>query len=186
MLVWTTDQNLYLSGFMASGKTTAARRLAAALRLPWYDTDKLIEQRLGLSIPEIFERHGEPFFRQVEHEVVQEIVQQGPAVVSLGGGVVLDSESVSSLKRTGKIICILPSAEVLWQRLRGKTNRPLLLAENEDQQKQKLLDLYDKRAPIYRQVADLMLEPQKERHPAVTVHEILTWLRENGWVKLSE
>ena len=186
MLVWTTEQNLYLSGFMASGKTTAARRLAATLRLPWRDTDKLIEQRLGLSIPEIFERHGESFFRRVEHEVIQEVVQQRPAVVSLGGGAVLDSESVSNLKRTGKIICILPSTEVLWQRLRGKRNRPLLLAQTEEEQRRKLLDLYEKRAPIYRQVADLMLEPREERHPAVTVHEILTWLRENGWVKLSE
>ena len=186
MLIWRGKGSVYLSGFMGSGKTTAARRLAASLHLPWFDTDALIEQETGLSIAEIFARYGEAHFRRVERTVVARVTRRGPAVVALGGGVVLNPENVADLKHTGLVVCLLPSVDVLWQRLKGKTNRPLLLASTEDEQRKKLVQLYRARAPVYREVADLMLEPQKERHPAVTVHEIVSWLREKGWIELSE
>ncbi len=171
---------------MASGKTTAAKRLAASLDLPWFDTDALIEHETGMSIPEIFAERGEAYFREIERAVVARVAKRTPAVISLGGGAVLNSETVAILKQTGLVVCLLPSINVLWQRLKGKTNRPLLLAKSESEQKRKLVELYEARAPVYRKVADLMLEPKRERHPAVTVHEIVSWLRERGWIELSE
>ncbi len=183
MYRWLPDRNLYLGGFMASGKSTAARRLSAVLGLPWVDADKRIVEEAGAEIPEIFARYGEPHFRDLETQVIREISTRRPQIVALGGGAILRTENVQRIKDTGALVCLLPSVDVIWGRVRGKKSRPLLLARDEAEQRRKLELLYRQREELYREHADLLIEPREERQPEQTVREILTWLEENGWVE---
>jgi|YelNatPaOPRAMG01_1025707.scaffolds.fasta_scaffold00115_37 shikimate kinase len=168
---------------MASGKSTAAAELSRLLGIPWEDSDRRIEASARMGIPEIFAQYGESYFRDLESQVVRELAQHRPRIVALGGGAVLRQENVRWIKSSGALVCLLPSVEVIWGRVRGKTNRPLLVAASEEEQKARLEKLYLEREPFYRLHADLLIEPKQERSPSETVAEILHWLEVNGWVE---
>ena len=117
---------IYLVGFMGAGKSSVGARLAAALRWPFVDLDTAIEAGQGLSIREIFEQAGEPFFRGVEHAALTELIKSEPAVIALGGGTFAQKPNVDLIQERGGLTVWLDcSPAELRRRCEGITNRPL-------------------------------------------------------------
>ncbi|MCD6506286.1 shikimate kinase [Candidatus Poribacteria bacterium] len=146
--------NIILVGFMGTGKTAVGRKLSHILRYPLIDTDDLIEEEIGVSIPEIFNRFGEPFFREVESQVVERVSKLDAHVISTGGGVVLREENLKNLRRNGIIFCLNATPEEIWRRVSSESHRPLLNAPDPMGRIRKLLA---RRAPFYAK-ADFQIE----------------------------
>jgi shikimate kinase len=119
-------ENIVLSGFMASGKTTVGELLSGMTGLPLVDTDALIEKETGSSIREIFEEQGEANFRRLERGVIERESARKGAVLAVGGGAVLDSRNVNSLKIRGVVYLLDVSPQEVANRTGGDTDRPLL------------------------------------------------------------
>ncbi len=121
-------KNIILTGFMGCGKTTVGRALAEELGRCFIDTDQLIVQRKGLSVAEIFARHGEDFFRVIERQLAAELAQEKELVIATGGKMMLDLANADLLRKSGIILCLTASAEEILQRVatEGKPQRPLL------------------------------------------------------------
>lgn len=144
-----------LIGFMGAGKTTVGMALSKRDNIPLVDTDQRIIEKAGMSISEIFARKGEEAFRQIESQVLSELLdQKNPIVVSVGGGLPLKEENRRMLKRIGTVIYLKVRPETVLERLKGDTTRPLLAGPDE---KQKVRELLEKRGPIYQEAADLVL-----------------------------
>ncbi|TAG27164.1 MAG: shikimate kinase [Burkholderiales bacterium] len=147
-------------GLPGSGKSTVGRQLARKLSASFLDSDHLIEQRLGCSIREYFEREGEHAFRDVEETVLSETVaasnvQRSSTVLATGGGAVIRENNRSLLHSAGKVIYLRSSPEELYKRLRHDRNRPLLQGVDP---MQRLKDLYAQRDPLYSQTAHFQVE----------------------------
>jgi len=108
---------IYLTGFMASGKSTVGLALAEALHKNFFDLDLEIESRLGKSIAQIFKDEGAAFFREVEREVLIELSQLPNAVIALGGGTLLDYENLELVQQSGISICLTATPEEIWKRI---------------------------------------------------------------------
>ena len=120
-----------LIGFMGSGKSTVGRELARRLAYSLLDTDEVIETKAEMSIPEIFKKHGEKYFRQLEEEVLAEIIENNEdLVIATGGGIVLSEKNRRILKEKTTTILLQAGVEELYNRLKNETNRPLLAVEN--------------------------------------------------------
>ena len=141
-------ENTVLVGMPSSGKSTVGRLLAERLGRRFVDTDELITERIGMSIPEYFERYGEATFREVECEVIREISVYGSLVIATGGGAVLREENVSNLKKNGRIYFI----DRALADLAPTDDRPL------SRDRSALEELYKKRYPIYRGLCDVRIE----------------------------
>lgn len=136
---------IYLLGFMGSGKSTVGSLLAKALGWPLIDLDTVIEAGQGLSIREIFENSGEPFFRQVEHAALTEVSKTEPAVIALGGGTFAQPPNIDFIRESGGITVWLDcTPAVLRARCEGMDNRPLFRDE------QSFASLFAERLPYYR------------------------------------
>ena len=145
--------NIVLCGMMGSGKTTVAAEFGK-LGYKVIDTDAQIVERYG-SIDKIFSEHGEEYFRDVETQVVKEVMQNyDSAVISLGGGCVLRQENVKNLKAGGKIFYLRAKAETLIKRLKGDTTRPLLKGGLEE----RVRSILAVRSGIYEGVADFIID----------------------------
>lgn len=118
--------NLILTGFMATGKTSLGKLLAERLGRKFIDTDQKIEHDTGMTIPEIFERHGEKYFRDLERKVVEEISARKNLVIATGGGTVKDPENIRLLKNSGFIVCLTTDPEEIFRRTETRGERPLL------------------------------------------------------------
>ncbi|MBI4028016.1 MAG: shikimate kinase [Verrucomicrobia bacterium] len=123
-------KNLVLLGFMGSGKTTIGRLAAAELGLRFVDMDQWIEQRVGMSVADIFAQRGESAFRDLEAGAVGELALQPNLVIATGGGVVLRASNIATLARTGVLVHLRVNAETATLRTQGKTHRPLLQGED--------------------------------------------------------
>lgn len=148
--------NIYLTGFMGAGKSSAGKLLAARLGVDLYDTDAIIAAALGMSIGKIFSRRGEPFFRDAETELLELLAGKlpGTCVVSTGGGAVLRIENRAAMRKNGFVVFLdVPAAEAL-RRLSGAGDRPLLDGAGRRASVERLLE---ERRPLYRQ-ADLVVE----------------------------
>lgn len=146
---------LVLVGLPGSGKSTVGRQLARRLGLPFTDTDHAIEQRIGCSIREFFEREGEAAFRDIEEATIAEQVQQAVGVLATGGGAVLRPANRERLRAGGHVVYLRSTPEELFRRLRNDTNRPLLQV---DDPLARLRALYDERDPLYRETAHFIIE----------------------------
>jgi shikimate kinase len=144
-----------LVGLPGSGKSTVGRHLARRLSLPYFDSDHVIERRIGCSIREYFEREGEQRFRDLEGEVIDELTSLPSAVISTGGGSVLRSENRQHLRERGQVVYLRSHPEELYRRLRHDTKRPLLQVADP---LQRLRDLYAERDPLYRETAHYIIE----------------------------
>lgn len=131
------------------------RQLARRISLPFFDSDHVIEQRLGCSIREFFEREGEDRFRDLEASVIDEMTAGPTCVVSTGGGSVLRAENRERLHQRGTVVYLRSAPEEVFRRLRHDRNRPLLQVADPQQ---RLKDLYDVRDPLYRQTAHFVVE----------------------------
>ena len=145
--------NLALVGFMGTGKSSVGRLIAGELGFHFLDTDELIESRAGLRISEIFAREGEPAFRERESRLVAELARENRAVISTGGGLVVNPLNLASLKTHALIVCLWASPELIWQRTRHQSHRPLL---NGGDALAKIRQLLAERGPLYRQ-ADVLV-----------------------------
>jgi shikimate kinase len=139
-------KNLVLTGFMGAGKSTVGRLLAQRLSLSYVDTDAEIERRAKMSISEIFERHGEAYFRELERRVVEEVSELEGCVIVTGGGVVLNRENISNLRKNGVIVYLHAEPGVVYRRLRNDSSRPLLRVEDP---LSRIRELMEQRAPYY-------------------------------------
>ena len=165
-----------LVGLPGSGKSTIGRQLAKRLNLSFTDSDLVLEQRLGCSIREYFERNGEPAFRVIEQEVIDELTLRSDCVISTGGGAVLNQNNRDNLKTRCRTIYLNCAPEEIVRRLRHDQNRPLLQVADPFQ---KLQELYAERDPLYREVAHFVIQTGK---PSVStmVNLILAQLEPEG------
>jgi shikimate kinase len=166
-------KRIVLIGFMGTGKTAVGRRLAERLGWRFLDIDALIEERLGMSIGEIFERYGEVHFRKVEKEIVADVWEGEGLVVATGGGVVLDTESVFHLKNVGRIIHLSARPDIILNRTKGDHDRPLLATEDREK---RVASLLARRASFYAG-ADHQIDTSELSIEDV-VEEILHYLQE--------
>lgn len=144
-----------LIGLPGSGKSTVGRQLARRLQLSFYDSDRVIEERLDCSIKDFFAREGEERFRDVEASVIDELTQIPNAVLSTGGGAVLRSANRSNLRSRGQVIYLKSAPEELARRLKHDNHRPLLQV---DDPLKRLRDLFAVRDPLYRETAHFVVE----------------------------
>jgi shikimate kinase len=158
------SENIYLIGLMGAGKTTIGRQLASALRLPFYDSDKAIEESTGVDIPTIFEYEGEEGFRNREQAIVTELTKIKGIVLATGGGAILRKENQSHLKNNGFVVYLYCSIEHILQRTRRDTQRPLL---NTDDPKKQLDKLLQEREPLYLDCADFKIDTGEMQSKAV-------------------
>lgn len=143
--------NIVLIGFMGAGKSAVGRALAKSLNRRFVDTDSEIEAVAGLTIPEIFSRHGEPYFRQLEKQVVRQVAARPHQVIAAGGGTILDEENARLLQATGIIVWLVASPEAIYRRVGHSANRPLLSGTDP---RRRIRELLAQREPVYRQLAD--------------------------------
>jgi shikimate kinase len=147
--------NLILTGLRATGKSSIGRRLAIALRRPFFDTDLLIEQQIGEPIPQYVGRLGWDAFRDLEHQVICQIAQQRGAVISSGGGALTFTRNVEVLKPNGIIILLAADPAKLAKRLGRSYARPPLT--DQPNLEAEMSALWAQREPLYRTVCDLVL-----------------------------
>ena len=153
-----------LVGLPGSGKSTIGRQLARRLALPFVDSDQVIEQRLGCSIREFFEREGEDRFRDIESTVVDEITAGAACVLSTGGGAVLRDVNRERLRERCRVVYLRSLPEEVFRRLRHDRNRPLLQVADP---LQRLRDLHAERDPLYREVAHYVIETGRPSVPTL-------------------
>lgn len=171
-------KNIVLIGFMGSGKTTVGRILADQLGMPFHDTDRLIEEKAGMDIGRIFEESGEDHFRRLEKDAVKDVAARGGRIIATGGGVVLDEENVSHLKKEGFLVYLEVSARDSCRRVEGEADRPLLDSPDPESAAERLLCA---RTAVYESVADLSVKTS-EVGPDRVAAEIVGVLRDRGEV----
>jgi shikimate kinase len=151
---------------MGAGKTTVGKQLAAELAKTFHDTDQEIERRTGVKIALIFEIEGEAGFRAREAQVLDQLTQLSNVVVATGGGAVLAPASREHLARRGVVIYLHGQPKDLWQRTRYDKSRPLLQNTNA---LEKLNCLYQQRDPLYREIADIVVDTGRQRAHTLVV-----------------
>ena len=148
--------NIFLIGPMGAGKTTIGRQLARELKIPFYDSDRVIEEHTGANIPLIFDLEGEEGFRKREQAAIDELTGKHGIVLATGGGAVLNKENRRHLRERGTTFYLYSDLDALLERTRKDKNRPLLHA---DESPENILKrLMDERDPLYRQTADHIID----------------------------
>lgn len=140
-------KNLVLIGFMGSGKTTVGRLVSVELGMPFVDMDRMIEEREGKSVADIFHERGEAVFRDIESAVVGQLAKGRGHVIASGGGVVLRPSNTEALGRTGVLIHLRVNPETVLARTRGDHRRPLL--EGQGEVRARVESLLKERQPLY-------------------------------------
>ncbi|MEZ0537173.1 shikimate kinase [Caldicellulosiruptoraceae bacterium PP1] len=140
-------RNIVLTGFMGSGKTSVGLKLSEILNINFIDTDSLIIKKFNMPIEDIFKIYGERRFREVEEEVIKEISENQDLIISTGGGVVLNKNNIEYLRKNGIIYYLHTSPEVVFERIKDDTSRPLL--QNKDKLKT-IINLMNFRIPFYK------------------------------------
>ncbi len=144
-------QNIILTGFMGTGKSTIGRLAAACLGRDFVDMDAVIEARQGRPISRIFAEAGEPYFRQLEAELCRELAAQQGLVIATGGGALVPAENLQVMARSGLVICLDCDPAVLWQRIGQSDDRPML-AEQDEGRFARLAALLEQRIPAYARI----------------------------------
>ena len=147
--------NIYLIGLMGVGKTTIGKQLAKALQRPFYDSDKVIEDSMGVDIPTIFSYEGEAGFREREQAVIAQLTGLSGIVMATGGGSVIRPESREALKSSGFVVYLQCSIDKILYRTRHDTQRPLLRTENP---RKRLQGLLVEREPLYMDCANFKID----------------------------
>jgi shikimate kinase len=159
------SRSIVLIGMMGAGKSSVGRRLAARLGVPFIDADSEIEAAAGMSIPEIFAAHGEPYFRAGEARVIARLLDSGPQVLATGGGAIMNQRTRDLIHIKGISVWLKADLEVLLKRTRRRSDRPLA---------EKIKDLLPVREPVYAQ-ADIVVQSRDEAHEVI-VEEIMAAL----------
>ena len=155
---------IVLIGFMGAGKSSVGRALARITGLPRFDTDEIVAARFGLTIAEIFEKHGEEKFREAEMETLRTLRGKGAAIIVTGGGMVLRPENREALRELGSVIYLSADEATLFARISRRSTRPLLRTENP---RRTISELLGPRLPLYREVADTEIDTSSLTHDEV-------------------
>jgi len=155
-------RSVVLVGMMGAGKSSIGRRLAGRLGVPFIDADTEIENAAGMTIADIFARHGEPYFRAGEARVIARLLEQGPQVLATGGGAVMDAQTRALIHDKSLSIWLKADLDVLLKRTRRRGERPLV---------DRIKDLLPQREPLYAQ-ADMTVQSRDEPHETI-VDEII-------------
>lgn len=156
--------SVYLCGFMGCGKSHVGRMLAKRLEMKFIDLDRYIVNAEKMTIPEIFEKYGEPHFRELEAKYIREL--SNGCVVATGGGALINDETAKYARESGVTVYINTSFEECYRRIEGDTNRPLVMKNTKEQ----LNELYEKRSAIYRKNSMFMVNGNA--HDKVITEEI--------------
>jgi shikimate kinase len=156
------SRSIVLVGMMGAGKSSIGRRLASRLGIPFIDADTEIESAAGMTIPEIFEKHGEPYFRAGEARVIARLLENGPQVLATGGGSVMDAQTRALIGEKGVSIWLKADMDVLLKRTKRRNDRPLV---------EKIRDLLPLREPLYAQ-SDIIIQSRDEPHDTI-ISEIM-------------
>ena len=164
--------HFFITGFMATGKTTVARLLAVRLDRGFIDADHEIERRAGASIAELFRRYGEQDFRSRERQMLEEIAGAPASIVATGGGIVLAPANRALMRRTGRIVCLTALREAILSCVGDAADRPLLSGATG--RGARIDALLDERAAAYAD-ADVTIDTS-DRSPEAVVNAIISWL----------
>ncbi|HUP09869.1 MAG TPA: shikimate kinase [Caldimonas sp.] len=167
-----------LIGMPGGGKSTVGRQLARRLAVDFIDTDAVVEQRVGMTIPELFERDGEAAFRAIESDVLAQLARDRQGVLATGGGIVLAAANREILRRHSTVVYLKATPRELVRRVRVDGRRPLLAGQDP---LVRLRQLYSQRDPLYRETAHFVIETGR---PSVTslVNIVLMQLEVAGLV----
>jgi shikimate kinase len=160
-------RSIVLVGMMGAGKSSIGRRLAGKLGIPFTDADAEIESAAGMTIREIFEKHGEPYFRAGEARVIARLLDNGPQVLATGGGAVMDPRTRELIRAKAISVWLKADVDVLVKRTKRRNDRPLA---------EKIKDLMPLREPFYAQ-SDIVVQSRDEPHDTI-VDEIIAALPE--------
>jgi shikimate kinase len=155
---YTLKKTIVLVGMMGAGKTAVGRALAQRLGVSFLDSDAEIEVAANRTVPEIFERDGESFFRTKETQIIERLLAEKQCVLSTGGGAFLSEQNRMNISGKGISVWLNADLELLWNRVRNKDTRPLLRTPNP---KSTLQDIYDQRVPTYA-LADMTVVSEEE------------------------
>ena len=170
-------KTVVMVGMMGAGKTAVDRALAQRLDVPFLDSDAEIESAANMTVPEIFERDGEPFFRARETQVISRLLDESRGILSTGGGAFLAQENRENITARGVSVWLNADLDLLWQRVRHKDTRPLLRTPDP---RATLQEIYAARVPLYSK-ADVEVASE----PNLTIEQmvdrvIATLLRDRG------
>ena len=149
-------RNIALTGFMGVGKSSVGRALADQLHFEFLDTDEAIETNAGKSISRIFSVEGEPTFRALECQLVQQLAGRDRLVISTGGGLAVNADNLASLKTHALVVCLWASPEAIWERVRHQSHRPILQTVDPPA---RIRELLAQREPFYKQ-ADVLVNTE--------------------------
>jgi shikimate kinase len=161
-------RNLVLVGLMGAGKSAIGKLVASEMGIPFIDSDHEIERVSRMTVPELFEKYGEPEFRRLENRVIVRLLRSGPRVLSTGGGAFMNEDTRRSIKASGVSLWLDADLETLWERVLKRDNRPLLKTENP---KQTLENLMAARYPTYA-LADLRVKSRNEKKDVIAAEVI--------------
>jgi len=159
------NRSIVLVGMMGAGKSSIGRRLAVRLGIPFIDADMEIENAAGMTITEIFDKHGEPYFRAGEARVIARLLDNGPQVLATGGGSVMDPQTRALIGEKAVSVWLKADIDVLLKRTKRRNDRPLA---------EKIKDLLPAREPLYAQ-SDIVVQSRDEPHDTI-IDEIMTKL----------
>jgi shikimate kinase len=166
-------RSIVLIGMMGAGKSSVGRCLQWRIRVPLLDTDEIVASKFGMTIPEIFSRHGEEKFRQAETEALRNLPRTEQAIIVTGGGIVLRDENVDMLRELGVLIWLDGDEEALFKRASASGNRPLLQGTNSRKAFARILN---RRLPLYRNIAHVRIDTSMLTYEEVAV-AVLSKLR---------
>jgi shikimate kinase len=161
-------RNLVLVGLMGAGKSAIGKLVASELGIPFIDSDHEIERVSRMTIPELFDKYGEPEFRKLENRVIKRLLRSGPRVLSTGGGAFMNGDTRASIQSAGLSLWLDADLETLWERVIKRDNRPLLKTENP---KQTLENLMIARYPTYA-LSDLAVKSRDVKKDIVAAEVI--------------
>ncbi|MGH7880196.1 MAG: shikimate kinase [Candidatus Binataceae bacterium] len=156
-------RSIVLVGMMGAGKSSVGRRLATRLTIPFVDADAEIESAAGMTIPEIFAKHGEAYFRAGEARVIARLLETGPQVLATGGGSFMDQSTRDLIHSKGISVWLKADVDVLIRRTKRRTDRPLV---------NRIKDLLPLREPVYA-LSDIVVQSRDEPHDTI-IDEIIS------------
>lgn len=161
--------NIYLIGFMGVGKTTVSKHLRELTQWEEIDTDKVIVRKKNMSIPEIFEKYGENYFRNLESHILQDYAKAGKQIISCGGGVILREENRRTMKKSGTVVLLSASPQTIYENVKDGKDRPLLNGNMNPAYIEKMMQ---ERQPYYDKAKDIEIVTD-EKAPKDVALEIL-------------
>ena len=168
------DYNIVLIGFMGAGKSTVARTLGEWFDMEIVEMDELISDRQRMSIPEIFEKHGEEYFRNLETNLLIELQKTSRTIISCGGGAAMRSQNVSEMKKNGYVVLLTATPKTILERVKENDDRPLL---KNHKNVEYIAELMEKRREKYETAADLIVQTD-EKNVQEICKEMITKLME--------